>query len=468
MCKCEPEMDVTVRNGLRLRASLLLLLFYIEICTVYANFPPEFVPIPNTNPRKYYDMDKEQFPEDTQTNIAIYTLIATDPDDDCVRFAIKDGEGDDFFKLADEGNCTHVDVQLRQSLDYEENTRHTITWELSDGVNVEVPTTVTVYVIDVNDNAPEFIDTPSEVEVDEHEDVGTIILKVTATDADSGSNGMGTLDLVEEQGWNGTFHLTDYGDWTGDVFLISGLNYEMKTQYGLLLIATDRGTNPGPLTSTMSVTVLVLDNQDMPPVWIGEPYICTAYDTMAVNTTIITVTARDGDRAAPNEVVYLLSNDTGNSTIDGYFDVHLYSGAVYIKEELHPLLYGVWNLTILAVEVDPDQTWEMKSSATDVEITITAGPTPTPQIIDFTETYIATFTTLIIFAIVAFFILALCVHNDDDPKLVFRKRKVYPADETDEPTKKEQAEIPDKTDTSVCQTNGQGFTSIDPTNEHYM
>ena len=58
-----------------------------------------------------------------------------------------------------------------------------------------VPATLTLTVLDVNDNAPEFTESSYEFEVLEDEAVDSFISTISATDEDEGSNGEVTYEL---------------------------------------------------------------------------------------------------------------------------------------------------------------------------------------------------------------------------------------------------------------------------------
>ena len=96
----------------------------------------------------------------------------------------KSGTGSlDFIINENDGTITTA-IQL----DYEKLKSYTFTVIARDqgpGNNMG-NTTVTVNVIDINDNAPSFVGTPYVTSVKEDADLGTPVIDVNATDSDTG------------------------------------------------------------------------------------------------------------------------------------------------------------------------------------------------------------------------------------------------------------------------------------------
>ena len=79
-------------------------------------------------------------------------------------------------------------IKTRSKLDYETKKSYTFSVTATDqGLgDSSGQTTVTVNVLDVNDNAPSFLDTPYIANVKESAGLGTHVIDVNATDSDSG------------------------------------------------------------------------------------------------------------------------------------------------------------------------------------------------------------------------------------------------------------------------------------------
>uniref|UniRef100_A0A8C2WDI6 Cadherin domain-containing protein n=1 Tax=Cyclopterus lumpus TaxID=8103 RepID=A0A8C2WDI6_CYCLU len=131
-------------------------------------------------------------------------------------------------------------------------------------------TVVTVYVSDVNDNAPSFPEDLVNIYVKENSKVGTVIKTVTATDADFSNNGQVSYSFLKSN--SKTLPLStmiNINSETGDIVSLQSFNYEELNTFQFKVQATDSGVPP--LSSNVTVNVLVLDENDNSPT-ILAPY----------------------------------------------------------------------------------------------------------------------------------------------------------------------------------------------------
>ncbi|XP_006822266.1 cadherin-related family member 1-like [Saccoglossus kowalevskii] len=273
---------------------------------VSANSPPSFDEIPGSSPTKYYDMDRERFREDITVGNFIYTLVASDPDGDCITFGVQDGS--EYFDVSDQ-NCTHADVRLMQEFDYETTTSVSATWTLDDGHNDPVETEITVYIVNVNDHSPIFVCAPYAVlDVLEDTSEGTVIYSITVIDNDVGSSGDCTVTITNLDEYGNIFYINSSvvaeKTTVADIYLTGNLDYESLRVYTLKLLVEDFGTDPGPLNSSATLYVNVKDVKDMPPMFIGLPYYADVPENQSVNTTVMEVFAVDGDLGVPQRIRY--------------------------------------------------------------------------------------------------------------------------------------------------------------------
>ena len=128
-----------------------------------------------------------------------------------------------------------------------------------------------VTVLDSNDNAPDF-GIPSgvfEYLISEDSTVPAILMPtVLATDQDAGSNGMITYSLSGNVSAAFTVNSS-----TGEIYLNSELDRETNQNYTFGIIAMDGG-DPS-FSSTLEITVFVLDSNDKAPVFSQESYAAT-------------------------------------------------------------------------------------------------------------------------------------------------------------------------------------------------
>ncbi len=121
---------------------------------------------------------------------------------------------------------------------------------------------LSVSVIDANDNNPMFDNYTYEVNVPENFPPGKTILKLHASDPDSGANGQIFYRLAENT-------LNMYGDMfgvdahTGELYLKSALDFEKTQTYSLTVTARDQG--PNSLPAYAKVILRVEDVNDHTP-----------------------------------------------------------------------------------------------------------------------------------------------------------------------------------------------------------
>ena len=121
---------------------------------------------------------------------------------------------------------------------------------------------VTIQLLDINDNSPQFVETPPpSISLAENIPIGTFILDATATDADLGVNGQVSYSLTSDT----PLLPFSINPSTGEVTTISTLDREQIDRYEFSITASDNGA---PVRST-SVTIIVnvTDINDNAPVF---------------------------------------------------------------------------------------------------------------------------------------------------------------------------------------------------------
>ncbi|XP_043560066.1 protocadherin-10-like [Chiloscyllium plagiosum] len=126
----------------------------------------------------------------------------------------------------------------------------------------------TVSVTDVNDNAPTFTQSSYNVYLMENNTPGTSIFAVTALDVDLGRNGEISYSILESKGQE---HLASVyvtiNSKSGNICPLRSFDYEQLKHFKIQIQAQDAGSPP--LSSTATVTVIILDQNDNAPVIIS-------------------------------------------------------------------------------------------------------------------------------------------------------------------------------------------------------
>lgn len=231
-----------------------------------------------------------------------------------VRYRIVSGDDEGFFKAEEHilGDFCFLRIRTRGGnaaiLNREVQDRYQLTVKATvKGEALEAWTKVNVQVLDMNDLRPLFSPTTYSVTVAENTPLRASIARVTATDADTGSNGE-FYYFFKEKVELFTVHPT-----SGVVSLSGKLNVDLRNRYDLEIQAVDRGMklygNNG-ISSTAKLLIHVeRTNQQAPqisvvtlkPVW-TEPTPAVAVITVedsdtGENSQIQVVSIVDGDPA---------------------------------------------------------------------------------------------------------------------------------------------------------------------------
>ncbi|XP_006866244.1 PREDICTED: protocadherin beta-4 [Chrysochloris asiatica] len=148
-----------------------------------------------------------------------------------------------------------------KALDREEQQEFSLTLMALDGGSPPRSGTVMVRILimDVNDNAPDFVHTPYEVQVLENSPLGFPIVRVLAKDADAGNFGSVSYNFFQASDEiKQTFSINEV---TGEIRLIKKLDFEKINSYLVEIEATDGGGLSGKGT----VIIEVVDVNDNAP-----------------------------------------------------------------------------------------------------------------------------------------------------------------------------------------------------------
>ncbi|KAJ1073664.1 hypothetical protein K5549_006902 [Capra hircus] len=147
---------------------------------------------------------------------------------------------------------------------------------------------VKVVILDVNDHSPTFTSFPI-AHVREDAAVGSLVHHITAQDPDAGRNGRVTFSILSGNE-NMAFMLDES---SGFLTTASPLDYEIKSQHILTLLALDGGTPT--LSSSQTLTITVLDVNDEAPVFKQHLYEASVKENQNPGEFVTRVEAMDRD-----------------------------------------------------------------------------------------------------------------------------------------------------------------------------
>ncbi|XP_023405607.1 LOW QUALITY PROTEIN: protocadherin beta-5-like [Loxodonta africana] len=154
----------------------------------------------------------------------------------------------------------YPELVLDKGLDREEQPELRLTITALDGGAPPRSGTIAVLieVVDINDNAPEFLQSLYEVQVPETSTLKSLVVAVSARDLDAGTYGRVAYALFQGDEGTQPFEIDEI---TGEIRLKRILDFEATQYYNVEIVATDGGGLSGKCT----VAVQVLDVNDNAP-----------------------------------------------------------------------------------------------------------------------------------------------------------------------------------------------------------
>ncbi|XP_041733156.1 protocadherin Fat 4 isoform X2 [Coregonus clupeaformis] len=278
-------------------------------------------------------------PEDLPVGSVIGKVQAEDGDDGVngvLSYSITSGNKYSPFSLGQRSGL----ITLVERLDYEKQGVYRIQITAKDGgwISKTGTVNVTVNVSDVNDNPPVFTSSQYTASVLENSAVGTLVLQVRATDADSSANAYITYSLMAS-GHSGQFAIDSRNGTitTRDIF-----DFELKQTFEITAKASDAGNRHS--FSIAHVNIQVSGVNEFSPAFLQHKFNLSVSESVPVGTRVGKVTATDFDEGLDGLVFYLL---IGQSRWTG-FDVDEQSGEIYITADLRKQGYSHATLRILA------------------------------------------------------------------------------------------------------------------------
>lgn len=186
----------------------------------------------------------------------------------------------------------------------------------------------TIYVTDVNDNAPVFNGNTFSFNVLENATMGTSVFRVQASDSDLGDNAKISYSLAN----NSPFSIE--AD-TGIIRTAAKLDRETTSSYTLTCTATDHG-KPS-LYKQKTIHVTVLDVNDNSPLFEKNEYRVNAREDEAIGSVVSEVLAVDNDLDKAGQVIYSIAsgNDDGMFTIGNNTGRKVFINIDILKSKSH-------------------------------------------------------------------------------------------------------------------------------------
>lgn len=209
---------------------------------------------------------------------------------------------------------------------------------------------IQVMLEDINDNTPEFPSKEITIAISENSEVKKDYFTNGAIDLDTGANNSVQRYVMEPPNeMFGLDVLYNYDDGSSDLNIIVNypLDRESKSFYQLVIYAIDGGF---PVrTGSVKINITITDQNDNFPVFSHHDYNVSVEENIAVNSTILVVTATDNDADDNGLVSYRFGTRTSSKTRE-IFDINSTSGEITIKKILNYEEKKSWSFKIEAFD----------------------------------------------------------------------------------------------------------------------
>ena len=196
-------------------------------------------------------------------------------------------------------NSSTGEVSFLISPDHEATSRLEYYMRASDIGGLNDLATLTINIIDINDNTPVFTGSNYTASIYENTTANVEVLLVSATDSDSGSNALIRYDIDLESSQYFSIDTV-----TGLIRARAHLIDREKDQlFNIIVTARDSGEGVS-LQSNTNVTVFITDVNDNPPLFADTAFTVYVYENASVDTVIHSFTVTDNDEGVNAELSY--------------------------------------------------------------------------------------------------------------------------------------------------------------------
>lgn len=257
--------------------------------------------------------DMAEVPENANVGTVIAYVVVIDHDDGNQGMASCIIQSIDFDIQRIDMNKYKIFVAQR--LDYERSKMQTVTVHCQDNGNPPLPASASfnVSILDKNDNPPVFTQPQYTANVREDAHIGESILKVSATDLDSGKNAEVYFEV------SGTFSERDYFYFenspternVGLLKLNKTLDRDKKSSYVFAVNAVDVGEK-GETSKTGSamINLYLTDVNDEQPEFMQDPFTFVVLENLQTGSVAGRLTAKDKDLGINAQIEYKMHPDS--------------------------------------------------------------------------------------------------------------------------------------------------------------
>lgn len=280
--------------------------------------------------------------ENATVGSIVYTVRAVDIDEGVNADVMYSLVSHPVFSVSPSTGQISLSSQLNRELIQNYTLQVTAT---DQGVNSRSTTQKLVILVeDINDNPPVFVPSVYSKTVLEDAQIGTTLLRVTATDSDAGLNGVVRFFIISGDD-NADFSMDPS---SGVLRVQKNLDYERVKNYTLKIQAEDMGVNPR--YSVVNVTIQIEDVNDFQPVFQNSPYYALVRENMAASPAVpvISLSAVDLDSDINSQLTYVLRE--GDKGVTSIFQINSLSGEITCNQTLDREQVPQYKVLVVAID----------------------------------------------------------------------------------------------------------------------
>uniref|UniRef100_UPI00358E79AE cadherin-7-like n=1 Tax=Myxine glutinosa TaxID=7769 RepID=UPI00358E79AE len=225
------------------------------------------------------------------------------------------------------------DIHVTEALDRERQAIYTLLAQVVDrasGLPLEPPSQFIVKVQDINDNEPRFPAMPYIATVPERAPTGTLVLQVSATDADDASYGNSARVMYRILQGQPYFSIDPH---TGEIrTALPDLDREARSSFQLVIEAKDMAGQRGGLAGTTTVTISLGDVNDNPPSFPQQTYRMAVSEGSVPGSEVGRLSADDPDEGQNRLTTFRLRGGDGTGVFSISTDRNTQEGVISLAQ----------------------------------------------------------------------------------------------------------------------------------------
>ncbi|XP_058506397.1 protocadherin alpha-8-like [Solea solea] len=249
-----------------------------------------------------------------------------------------------------EANVKTGDIYVNERIDREELCPNAIKCTLNFEAILSNPMIlhrIEVVVVDLNDNAPTFVEKSHTINIYESSQTGEHFLLPLALDADTGSNSVKTYRLSPNEYFSLDVQSSGEHSVSAELVVAKALDREKQDVVKLTLIAVDGGKPPK--SGSVQIHVNVLDVNDNTPSFSKTLYKARIKENSPVGSSVIHLNATDLDEGENGRVVYSFVKRANFNPAD-VFSMNVETGEITVKSNLDYEVQSAYEIHVQATD----------------------------------------------------------------------------------------------------------------------